>query len=57
MIPEAEACVDHLCGVIADQIGGLSARITRDLRARQQIEEVLRRAQEAIAADLAQLPD
>jgi len=54
---EAAACVDYLCGVIAETFGGLPARITRDLRKRRLIEDALRRAQEAIASDLAQLPD
>jgi hypothetical protein len=54
---EAETATDFLCGVIADQIGGLPARVTRDMRERRAIEDALRRAQGAIAADLAQLPD
>lgn len=54
---EAEATTDYLCGAISEAIGGLPARVTRDMRERRAIEDALRRAQEAIAADLAQLPD
>ncbi|PYF12984.1 hypothetical protein C8J30_101369 [Rhodobacter viridis] len=50
---EAETATDFLCGVIADQIGGLPARCTRDMRDRRAIEDALRKVQEAIAADLA----
>lgn len=55
LIPDAEAEVacDFLCGVISDRIGGLPARVTRDLRDRRLIEEVLRAAQDGIAQDLA----
>lgn len=54
---EAETACDFLCGVISEAIGGLPARVTRDMRERRVIEDALRRAQEAIAADLAQFPD
>lgn len=59
VIPDAEAetACDFLCGVISEAIGGLPARVTRDMRERRVIEDALRRAQEAIAADLAQFPD
>lgn len=50
---EAEMATDFLCGRISEVIGGLPARVTRDLRDRRRIEETLRAAQEGIAADLA----
>ena len=50
---EAEMATDFLCGVISDRIGGLPARVTRDLRDRRRIEDALMKAQEAIAQDLA----
>lgn len=55
LIPDAEAetAADYVCGVIVDRVGGMPARVTRDLRDRRRIEETLRAAQEGIAADLA----
>ncbi len=55
LVPDAEAetATDFLCGMIADQIGGLPARVTRDLRERRRIEDALREAQDRIAKDLA----
>jgi len=50
---EAETATDFLCGVISEAIGGLPARVTRDLRDRRLIEEALREAQDRIAQDLA----
>ena len=50
---EAEMATDFLCGRISEVIGGLPARVTRELRDRRRIEEVLRAAQGGIAADLA----
>ncbi|KQB12534.1 hypothetical protein H9N28_10145 [Rhodobacter capsulatus] len=54
---EAEMATDFLCGIIVDRIGGLPARVTRDRQDRRVIEAALAKAQEGIAADLAQLPD
>ncbi|KQB17102.1 hypothetical protein H9N28_07190 [Rhodobacter capsulatus] len=55
LVPDAEAetAADYVCGVIVDRVGGMPARVTRDLRDRRRIEETLRAAQEGIAADLA----
>lgn len=50
---EAETACDFLCGVISEAIGGLPARVTRDLRDRRAIEDALREAQDRIAQDLA----
>lgn len=50
---EAETAADFLCGVIVEKIGGLPARVTRDLCDRRRIEDALVKTQEAIAADLA----
>lgn len=50
---EAEMATDFLCGRISEVIGGLPARVTRDLCDRRRIEDALMKAQEAIAQDLA----
>lgn len=50
---EAETATDFVCGIVAEAIGGLPARCTRDMRDRRAIEDALRKVQEAIAADLA----
>lgn len=52
---DAEATLDHLGAAITSAIACLPSRVTRDLRARVEIDAVLRLAQEAIAADLAKL--
>lgn len=49
---QAQAALDHLAGAIITGITCIPARATRDLRARRQIEDTLRTAQAAIAADL-----
>lgn len=52
---QVQACVDHVAGVIVTGITCIPAATTRDIRSRRLIEEVLRGAQAAIAADLQRL--
>jgi hypothetical protein len=52
---QAQAALDYLAGAIITGITCIPARATRDLRARRQIEDTLRTAQAAIAADLERL--
>lgn len=52
---EVQAALDYVAGVIVTGITCIPARATRDVRARRQIEDTLRTAQAAIAADLERL--
>lgn len=49
---DAAAAVDHLCGAIATVLGGLPARVTRDIPTRRRIEAAIHQVQAQLARDL-----
>lgn len=56
-VEDASAALDHLLGVVNEQLNGLPARITRDLEQRRKIEAEVNAAKEKIAKALATSAD
>ena len=53
---DADAAVDHLCGTISTTLGGLPARVTRDVPTRRRIEQAVHQVQAQLARNLETRP-